>query len=79
MGVTLILVKLEKNCLNHLLGVTNLVKFFSKKKIIKFIQIGSSAEYGNAISPQNEESFCSPQTPYALAKFSCTNFLLSIF
>ena len=63
---------------SHLIGVTNLVKFFSKKKIKKFIQIGSSAEYGNAISPQSEDSSCSPQTPYALAKFSCTNFLQSI-
>ncbi len=64
---------------SHFLGVTNLSKIFSKKKIKKFIQIGSSSEYGNATAPQSENASCSPKTPYALAKFSCTNFLQSVY
>ena len=62
----------------HYRGLINLVKIFSKKKIKKFIQLGSSAEYGNASGPQNEKSKCFPKTPYALAKLSCTNFLQNL-
>ena len=62
---------------SHYQGLLNLVKILSKKKIKKFVQIGSSAEYGSAISPQKENSKCFPKTPYALAKFSCTNFLIN--
>ena len=54
---------------SHYLGLVNLVKILSKKKLKKFIQIGSSAEYGEAKSPQFENSKCLPNTPYALAKF----------
>ncbi len=64
---------------SHFSGLVNLVKIFSKKKIKKFIQIGSSAEYGNIKSPQEETSKCLPKTPYALAKSSCTNFLLNLY
>ena len=62
---------------SHFKGLVNLVKIFSKKKIKKFVQIGSSAEYGSANSPQKETSKCFPKTPYALAKLSCTNFLIN--
>jgi len=64
---------------SHFLGLTNLVKILSRKKIKKFIQIGSSAEYGKTKSPQIENSKCIPNTPYALAKFSCTNFLQNFY
>ena len=64
---------------SHYLGLVNLVKILSKKKLKKFIQIGSSAEYGEAKSPQIENSKCLPNTPYALAKFSCTNFLQNFY
>ncbi|MAV56530.1 MAG: hypothetical protein CMI79_03260 [Candidatus Pelagibacter sp.] len=60
---------------SHFLGTVNLVKILSKKKIKKFIQIGSSAEYGRAKHPQVENSKCFPKTPYALTKFACSNFL----
>ena len=61
----------------HYIGLVNLIKILSKKKIKKFIQIGSSAEYGKIKSPQKENFECKPNTPYAIAKFSCTNFLLN--
>ena len=64
---------------SHYLGLINLVKILSKKKLKKFIQIGSSAEYGKTKSPQIENSKCIPKTPYALAKFSCTNFLQNFY
>ena len=37
---------------SHFSGLINLVKILSKKKLKKFIQIGSSAEYGKIKSPQ---------------------------
>ena len=61
----------------HYMGLVNLIRILSTRKIKKSIQIGSSAEYGNAKAPQNETSICSPKTPYALAKLSCTNLLLN--
>ena len=64
---------------SHFLGLMNLVKILSKKKLKKFIQIGSSGEYGQTKSPQIENSKCIPKTPYALAKFSCTNFLQNFY
>ena len=59
----------------HFLGLLNLLKVLKTKKLKKFIQIGSSAEYGKATSPQKENAICLPKTSYAMAKFSCTNFL----
>ena len=63
----------------HFFGLVNLVKVLSKKKIKNFIQIGSSAEYGNIKAPQNEEQNCRPNSPYALAKLISTEFLVNLF
>ena len=47
--------RIRKKIFNtHFIGLFNLTKIFSKKKIEKFIQIGRSAEYGKAKVPQNE-------------------------
>ena len=61
---------------DHFLGLVNLTKIFHWKRIKKFIQIGSSDEYGEAKSPQKENSQGFPTTPYALAKLACTNYLI---
>jgi nucleoside-diphosphate-sugar epimerase len=53
----------------HLKAVKNLIKIFKKKKIKKFIQIGSCLEYGNLKSPQSESSFSQPQSNYGKAKY----------
>jgi GDP-D-mannose dehydratase len=47
-------VKKKKTYGTHYLGLKNLVEIISSKKIIKFIQIGSSVEYGFLKSPQKE-------------------------
>ena len=60
---------------SHFLGLLNLLKVLKTKKLKKFIQIGSSAEYGKATSPQRENAICLPKTSYAMAKLACTNFL----
>ncbi len=69
----------EKLFNSHFLSLVNLIKILSKKKVKKFIQIGSSAEYGQLKAPQKEDIICKPTSPYGFAKFSCTNFLLNYF
>jgi nucleoside-diphosphate-sugar epimerase len=44
-----------KTMKSHYLGAQNLAKIFLNSKIKKFIQIGSSIEYGKKTSPQSEE------------------------
>ena len=39
---------------SHYKGVVNLVKILNRKNLIKFVQIGSSVEYGKKKSPQIE-------------------------
>lgn len=62
----------------HLYGLINLLHILKKKKIKKFIQIGSSSEYGKIKSPIHESKKCFPNTPYSIAKISCTNILLNL-
>ncbi len=70
----------QKNIYNsHVLGSKNLMKFFLSKNIKKFVQIGSSAEYGNANSPQRENLNCKPVNTYGRAKLKATKYLQSIY
>ena len=39
---------------SHFKGVVNLVKILNKRNLIKFVQIGSSVEYGKIKSPHVE-------------------------
>lgn len=63
----------------HYQGLVNLLQILNLKKIKKFIQIGSSAEYGIINSPIKETALCTPQTPYAIAKFLCSKYLIEQF
>lgn len=73
-----------KNTLkSHFHGCKNLVDIFKKKKIEKFVQIGSSVEYANQKSPHIEQNrtvrVSELKSKYAKAKLSSTNFLINIF
>ena len=68
----------DKLVKSHFIGLVNLIKILSKKKIKRFVHIGSSAEYGFAKAPQIENTICNPKTPYGIAKLFCTNFLLKL-
>ena len=59
----------------HFGGCKNLVKFFKKKKINLFIQIGSSLEYGSSNSPQKENQLCNPSSFYGKSKLKASKFL----
>lgn len=62
----------------HFNGVTNIVRCINKKKLKKFIQLGSSEEYGDSID-LTENSKESPKTPYAFSKLATTNFLQMLY
>ena len=59
----------------HFIGVVNLVSIFEKRKILKFIQIGTGDEYGSVKAPQKEDSEALPFSPYGFAKYYSTQFL----
>ena len=54
----------------------NLINFFSKYEINKFLHIGSSAEYGAIKIPHNENLKCTPISHYGKAKLKTTKYLL---
>ena len=65
----------------HFQGCKNLVKIFQKSKNLKFIQIGSSLEYGKQKAPHYENSIFNKQklnSPYSKAKFLASKHLFSI-
>ena len=70
----------EKTLKSHYFGCKNLSSLFLNSKIKKFIQIGSSIEYGKIQSPQKENEFSkiNLNSVYGKAKLSSTNFLLDL-
>jgi len=63
---------------NHFFGLLNLIKIFSKKKIKKFIQIGSGAEYGENFSPQIESKDFNAIGSYGSAKLASSKMLIAL-
>jgi len=66
---------------SHYIGLKNLIDFLKKKKIEKFIQIGSSIENGNIKSPQKETIIKNSnliKSSYGRAKNLATKKLLKI-
>ncbi len=59
----------------HYTGVLNLVTCLKKTGLKKFIQIGSSDEYGGAPAPQSEDLRELPFSPYSFGKTAATHFL----
>jgi nucleoside-diphosphate-sugar epimerase len=59
----------------HFITIQNLVEVLPRNKLKRFVQIGSSDEYGNAAAPQNEKMREQPISPYSLAKVASTHFL----
>tara|TARA_B100001057_G_scaffold446855_1_gene485834 strand:+ start:1061 stop:1957 length:897 start_codon:yes stop_codon:yes gene_type:complete len=68
----------DKLIYSHFQGLINLLKILPLKKVKKFVQIGSSAEYGNLNSPIKETANCLPRTPYSIAKYLCTKHLINL-
>jgi len=62
---------------SHYLGTKNLIRFFKDKNLQNFVQIGSSAEYGNAKNPQKEKKKCKPLSLYGIAKYKASMYTLA--
>ena len=72
----------KKTYKSHYIGCKNLAEIFLRKKIISFVQIGSSLEYGNSKSPQNENIKCnlkSIKSVYGKAKLLSSIYLINLF
>ncbi len=64
---------------NHFYSIVNLIFNLRKDKLIRFVQIGSSDEYGDNIAPQHEAQTEKPFSSYAFAKSASTNFIKYLF
>ena len=64
---------------NHLIMILNLISIINRKKLKKFIQIGSSEEYGVETSSLIETNRELPYTPYAASKVASTHFLQMLY
>ena len=59
----------------HFGGVKNLLQMLNWSKLKRFVQIGSSDEYGDAPAPQHESLRESPISSYAVGKVASTQLL----
>ena len=59
----------------HFDGVQNLLQVLDWKKLKRFVQIGSSDEYGSQVAPQSEKLRELPISPYSFAKVASTQLL----
>ncbi|MDG1693895.1 MAG: NAD-dependent epimerase/dehydratase family protein [Porticoccaceae bacterium] len=63
----------------HFSGVINLVNSINRTKLVRFVNIGSSDEYGDASAPQSESLRESPISPYSFAKTAASHFLQMLY
>ena len=63
----------------HFKGVKNLIDCLEKDKIKRFVQFGSSDEYGKNLAPQSESQKESPISIYSFAKVVTTYFLQTLY
>jgi len=59
----------------HFNTLQNLIEVLPRSTLKRFVQIGSSDEYGNASAPQHEGLREQPISPYSLGKVASTHFL----
>jgi len=69
----------EKTFKSHYVGCKNLTEIFLKRRLMAFVQMGSSGEYGRLKSPQNESSNCNPKSIYSQAKLLTSRHLINLF
>ena len=63
----------------HFTTLQNLLEVLPRHKLKRFVQIGSSDEYGNVPAPQDEILREQPISPYSLAKMASTHFLQMLY
>ena len=69
----------SKTYKTHYLGCKNLANaFLNNEKIVSFVQLGSSLEYGNLNRKHKENMKCNPVSIYAKSKYYSTKYLLNL-
>ena len=63
----------------HFGGVQNILQSVNLDSLKRFVQIGSSDEYGNLSAPQTEDMRESPISPYSLGKVASTQLLQMLY
>lgn len=63
----------------HFGGLQNILKLLDWNVLKRFVQIGSSDEYGNLSAPQSEEMREAPISPYSLAKVASSQLLQMLY
>ena len=63
----------------HFIGLLNLLEIIDLDRLKRFVQVGSSDEYGNLPAPQNEEQREMPISPYSLGKVASTQLLQMLY
>ena len=63
----------------HFDGVQNLLQSLDWSRLKRFVQVGSSDEYGNLPAPQHELMREAPISPYSLAKVASTQLLQMLY
>ena len=71
--------QIKKTFLSHYKGSENIANIFLNSSLKKFIQIGSSLEYGSLKSPQSEKVVCKPESSYSRAKYLASKNLLDLY
>lgn len=64
---------------SHFNGVQNILSAINWGAVQRFVQIGSSDEYGNSTAPQHENMRELPISPYSVAKVSSTHLLEMLY
>jgi len=64
---------------DHFIGVQNIIQLINWNTLKRFVQIGSSDEYGGQPAPQNEGMRESPISPYSLGKMASTQLLQMLY
>ena len=63
----------------HFIGVQNLLQVLDWDNLKRFVQIGSSDEYGNLPAPQSERMREEPISPYSLGKLASSQLLQMLY
>jgi len=63
----------------HFGGVQNLLQALDRAALKRFVQVGSSDEYGDLPAPQRESMREAPISPYSLAKVASTQLLQMLY
>jgi polyisoprenyl-phosphate glycosyltransferase len=56
-------------------AIVNLIELLAERSFSAYIHAGSSSEYGTNCAAPSEDSFCEPNSPYAVSKVAIANYL----